>query len=96
MISLNETPDAVLTMNDGDEATLDGRTFTFTVMLPPEEVFLTEVGSRIKEYNNDFEDRIPRPEYGDYVKHVRRLDFTAVMTRTMLLEALNAGAYKIE
>jgi hypothetical protein len=103
MIDLNATPEAVLTLGQGDECMLDGRVFVCDALDDAGRIYLTTKDSRNHDYNvarQGYEsDRgyLPRkapPNYHAYITHVR-VGSAAVVAREKLLHALTAHTYTI-
>jgi len=87
MINLNQTPEAILTMKDGEQATLDGHTVRLDVdnINRQHNVYLTVVSdtSNIKLIDPDDYDQV----------HVRSYSDVAVMGRDTLVDRLKTKQY---
>lgn len=88
MINLNQTPEAILTMNDGEHVTLDGHTFRFDVdhVARQNFVYLTMTSNTTNIARMD-------EEY-DLI-HVRSLTEVAMMERDMLMARIKNKQYTI-
>lgn len=105
MINLNATPQAVLHLNEGEHATIDGTEVIMCKNDVDDRVYLTTADSRVQEYqaaaaitfDDDDEDGdwIDGPTYSDYIKHVRHHTGRALMTRHELADSITAGSYRI-
>lgn len=98
MINLNATPQAVLHLNEGEHATIDGTEVIMCKTDVDGRVYLTTADSRVQEYQAaaaiTFDDD-DGPTYSDYIKHVRHHTGRALMTRRDLADSITAGSYRI-
>lgn len=88
MINLNQTPEAIMTMKNGEQATFDGHTFRLDVdhVLRSDYVNLTMIGDTSQVVRID-------EEYP--LVHVRSLKEVAMMERVQLVARIKAKEYLI-
>jgi hypothetical protein len=107
MINLNETPEKVLTLVDGEHVTVDGIELVVTVddfdwvrdpISNAPKIYLTTVDSRIDEYNelNKLsEDGYNYPEYSEYIRHLRDVLGLASMSKEHMVDTIKTKQYMI-
>lgn len=109
MINLNLSPDAVLTLSEGDLVSVNGVEMVFGVSDTPDKVFISTVNNEYNEYYNLLEmfagefdfDMSNKPESEiiermKYIRHVRELNtWVARMTRSEMYRCLSADMFTI-
>lgn len=110
IVNLYEYPDYVDNMSEGEIVSLldlkpQGKVRYFRVenftFYDTRSIFLTELGSRVEEYNKLIEEGFTEdencfcPNYKDYIVHVR-VDIKAVLSRNELKQAIYEQTYEID
>jgi aspartyl/asparaginyl-tRNA synthetase len=100
IINLNENPNAILEMKNGDHVTVLGQELICTVFQTigeTEQVYLTTADSKVSEYHKQSDDGQPRFLYSEMIKHLRKSDLSqaAMMTRQEMINIIATGAYSI-